>query len=288
MTASPQFPSLPSNWTEETSVFDGVFYRKWINKNADGKNGMFIVHGQGEQSSRYTHFPFYLNESLSWIVALDLVGHGKTLGQRGHIDRFSQYHDAVLTVISQCHLVAKRTFLFGHSMGGLIVLGLLSKNKVPHFDSVIASAPLLDLALPVPPLKKFFGELVEPLLGSIKLNNEIPAEYVSRDPEVQKQYLSDPLNHNNVSPRFFVQMSKEMSSVRDWDGPIKNSVLMIVPMEDKIVSWKANIQFFKNLKLDQARLKELHTFPGYYHESFNEPGKERPFIALKNWIDRQF
>lgn len=286
MPASPQFPGLPPHWIEETSICDGIFYRQWVNKNSNGRSGMLLLHGQGEHSGRYSHFPFYLDESLSWIVAPDHIGHGKSLGLRGHVERFFDYSESVLKALAHSQKQAQKVHLFGHSMGGLIALSLMKQNQTSKFASIITSAPVMDLAMPVPPLKKFFGELVAPILGKLQLSNEVPAEAVSRDPLVQQTYAQDPLNHNKVTPRFFVQFSHEMKDLREWQGPAQNSLLMIVPMDDRIACWKTSVEFFKNLQLAPTCTKELHTFPAYFHESFNDFGKERPFIALKNWLDR--
>jgi alpha-beta hydrolase superfamily lysophospholipase len=169
-------------------------------------------------------------------------------------------------------------------MGGMIALRTLLKEPNLPIKTVSISAPLLDLALPVPKLKKFFGELVEPILGRIKLHNELNGDLVSHDHEVAKAYNSDPLNHNYVTPRFFVNLTKEMPLVRENQGPFAYNLLMLIPLADQIVSWQASYHFFHRLKMKEGKKKVLTSFPGYYHESFNDLGKERAFNALSHWL----
>lgn len=263
-----------------------LFVRMW--KTSEPVQKVFLIlHGQGEQSSRYAHFPKWLSGKYDAVLALDLPGHGQSKGQRGHIDSFDQYSDAVLAFIdyAQKKFPNSQLTLFGHSMGGLVVTRTLRRHLNLQIHQVILSAPLFDLAFPVPKLKKFFGELIAPVLGRIPLSNELDPTLLSRDPAIAKDYVSNPLNHNKVSPRFFVELQKEMKEIRDTLTVWPFSTQMIIPLGDKVVSWQAAVAFFKKLEVKSADgkvtgRKELQTFPAYYHEAFNDLCKERPFTAL--------
>lgn len=279
---------------------DSLFLRQWTLQglSLDKVEKVFlIIHGQGEQSGRYAHFPKWLSGKYHAILALDLPGHGQSAGQRGHIDSFDQYSKALLTAMdyAQKQFPQSQLTLFGHSMGGLVVTRTLRKYLDLKIHQVILSAPLFDLAFAVPKLKKFFGELIAPILGRIPLSNELDPNLLSRDPAIVKDYVSNPLNHNKVSPRFFVELQKEMQAIRESSTIWPYSTQMIVPLADQVVSWPAALAFFKKLGIKSADgkpvdgkstdgkprgRKELQTFPAYYHEAFNDLGKERPFTAL--------
>lgn len=255
---------------------------------------MYIVHGQAEQSDRYEHFPHYLNGQVDAVICLDLPGHGKSTGIRGHIENFDDYGKAILAGFeSSIEWMRHKSggkfeaHWLGHSLGGLLVLRTLLKEESLPIKSVTVSAPLLDLAMPVPKLKAFFGKLVEPLLGSLKLSNELNGNLISHDPEVRKAYDENPLNHNFVTPRFFVQMMRAMPEVKNNKGPFGYDLLLIIPLEDLIVSWKASYDFFSNLQMNPGKKKTITGLPHYYHEPFNEIGKERAFTALSDWIGQR-
>lgn len=294
MTASPHFPKIPATWFEDSHFIqnDQIHLRVYQSKNLSWGRWLYLVHGQGEQSDRYEHFPFYLNGVVDAIVCIDLPGHGKSKGIRGHIENFDQYTEAVLTGFrfAQDWMKTKaqrcEAHWFGHSLGGLITLRTLLKENHLDLASVTTSAPLLDLAMPVPVVKKFFAELVEPFLGSVKLGNELDGSLVSRDAEVGKSYGENPLNHNFVTPRFFVNLIKEMSLLRSQTGPFAYNYLMLVPLADKIVNWKASYQFFADLKMKEGFKKELTSFPHFYHESFNEIEKGLAFNAFADWLKK--
>lgn len=294
MAASPQFPKLPSDWYEESHFLnDGeIHLRIYRAKNLSKGRLLFLVHGQAEQSDRYEHFPHYLNGIVDAIACIDLPGHGKSKGIRGHIEKFDEYTEAALTGFHFAEAWMKKEsdkcicHWLGHSMGGLITLRTLLKETQINLRSVTTSAPLLGLSLPVPPVKKFFAELTEPLLGKLKLGNELDGSLISHDPEVAKAYDTNPLNHNYVTPRFFVHLMEEMPLVQKNHGPFSYNLLMLLPLDDRIVSWKDSWNFYQNLEMNEGAKKELATFPNFFHESFNEIGKERAFNALADWLKK--
>jgi alpha-beta hydrolase superfamily lysophospholipase len=51
--------------------------------------------------------------------------------------------------------------------------------------------------------------------------------------------------------------------------------------DDKVVSRPATENYFKSLALQNKKLK---IYDGYYHEIYNEVGRDEPFTDLTNWI----
>ena len=287
MAASKNFPRLPSNWTETQFhiLENSIFCRAYL-KQGHPQKALFIVHGQGEQSDRYEHFAEYLKEDIDAIFTFDLPGHGQSKGIRGHIQNFDEYSAAAVKALEAFQLKFPNCEIhwFGHSLGGLISLRTLFKFPNLKIRSVIISAPLLGLALPVPYLKKKFGEIVSSFLGFIKLSNEIDGSLVSRDASVVQEYSLNPLNHAFVTPSFFVNMTKELEQTSQNRGPFSYSLFMCIPMGDRIVSADSSIAFYQHLELKNGLQKELLKLDGFYHESFNDIGKEKAFAGLKSWF----
>ena len=58
-----------------------IFLREWETKGQPKKN-ILIIHGLGEHSGRYKQFAeFYIEKGIG-VYALDLQGHGKSIGKR--------------------------------------------------------------------------------------------------------------------------------------------------------------------------------------------------------------
>jgi len=293
MTASKNFPKLPQDWTEELGILPNhaqkIFTRVFKKNSTRHQRLLFIVHGIGEQSDRFTHFPHYLHTSFDVVALIDLPGHGHSEGKRGHIESFDEYSQAVVAAF--LHFQAqfpkiKNHHWLGCSMGGLITLRTMIRNPSLDLASVTVAEPQLGIAVQVPALKEFLGTLIEPLLGGIPLKNEIDASLLSHDVSVQTEYKSNPLNHELISPRLYINMKKEMAFLETYDGEFPYPLQMMIPLADQIVDWKKSIQFFKNLKMKNGLQKRLCTFPNFYHEIFNEDGRERAFTAFEEWITK--
>ena len=65
----------------------------------DAKATVALLHGYGEHAGRYAEMAEGFNAKGISVIAVDLRGHGKSAGLRGHVDRFSDYY---LDAKSQC------------------------------------------------------------------------------------------------------------------------------------------------------------------------------------------
>ena len=79
-----------------------------------------IVHGLGEHSGRYVHVGRYFAEAGIRTIAFDLRGHGRSPGRPVFVNRYVELASDVDCVVK--HFSGGPTFLFGHSLGGQLVL----------------------------------------------------------------------------------------------------------------------------------------------------------------------
>ena len=61
-----------------------IYIREWIPKEKVKKN-LFIIHGLGEHSGRYEDLAKILTQEGIGVFSIDLIGHGKSSGKKGHI-----------------------------------------------------------------------------------------------------------------------------------------------------------------------------------------------------------
>lgn len=296
------FPPLPAHWKAEGEVFvssrggEKLFSAHWLRRDGSlGNRVLFILHGQGEHGGRYQHFAHYLDSAVGHVIALDHRGHGRSTGQRGHVDRFDDYVDDAAAVIEAwmkrlSSQEPEREFefhLLGHSMGGLIATRLLWKRADLPFKSATLSAPLYGLAFKPPAIKKALAVGISRIWSTLPLSNELDASNLSHDPEVVKAYLEDRLNHDRVTPKFFVELQSAMAhTLRDALHAYTSPLFFIVAGDDRIVDSQATKSFFERLEPQGALEKKLKEYPDFFHESFNEVHKEQPFQDLAQWIQK--
>ena len=105
------------------NIYKTNFYGQyWQAENT--KAVVVLVHGMGEHSGRYHHVAKKLTKNDFSVVAFDHFGHGKTSGKRGHNPSFEAVLDSVSNTIEKAKELfpKKPIFLYGHSMGGNVVI----------------------------------------------------------------------------------------------------------------------------------------------------------------------
>ncbi len=243
------------------------------------KASVFIVHGLGEHLGRYTNVTGALPEYNLFLF--DLRGHGRSGGKRGHVLRFDEYLDDVDTIRTALKdLVRGKTFLLGHSMGGLIALryGLY---RPAGLTGVVASGPLLGVNVEVPKIKDVIGRLVANIAPGLSMNNEIDTSKLSHDKAVVDAYNKDPLVHSKVSARWYVEMVKAMKDTNANAGRFTLPCLILHGSADALTSPKASREFFERAGSSD---KTYTLYEGYYHEVYNEVDKQKPLAEMAAWI----
>ncbi|MBI2711401.1 MAG: lysophospholipase [Bdellovibrio sp.] len=287
------FPPLPADWESEWETLAssdgalqlfGVLHHK---KNWKTPKVLVVLHGLGEHGGRYLHLPHYLQNEVDAIYCLDHRGHGRSEGLRGHVEDFDLYSDDAALVISRLDEMLKKRFghseihLLGHSMGGLIGLRTCLKHSTLPLLSATISAPLLGIRMKVPPVKKALSGFLAKTWGSLQLTSTLDPSHLSHDSEVGQAYMKDRLVHLKVTPKFFVSLESAMADTLKRDSGFHFPMLLIVPMQDKIVDSDVALEFFRNLK---HREKVLKTFADSFHEPLNEVNKEEIIGEIGKWI----
>jgi alpha-beta hydrolase superfamily lysophospholipase len=266
----------------ETKSPSGRHLRVWSTDNP--RAAIVLSHGLGEHSGRYEEIADHLNAHAYSVYAMDHVGHGNSPGQRGHCDRFADFVGGVCEIVD--HLKAEAPelprILIGHSLGGLIVAHYL----LDHQDDVAAailSGAAFQVAVEVPWWKESAGRLLSNLLPTFSMSNEIDPSALSHDGAIIEAYKSDPLVHDQVSPRLYTEMTQAMEDALVGAEEIKLPLLILAGREDRIVDPAGSILFHRDAASEQ---KELHIFDGMYHEIFNEVERKRVYKVVTEWLAR--
>ena len=242
-----------------------------------------LIHGMGEHSGRYKHVAEKLVANDIGVIAFDHFGHGKTSGKRGH----NPNYEAVLESVSKLTEKAKSVFddkpmfLYGHSMGGNVVINYVLR-KEHSFKGVIATSPMLKLAFQPPSWKLSLGKIMQKIAPSITLPSELDASGISRIQTEVDTYVNDTLIHDKISPNFSILFF----DAADW--AIENASKLNTPMYllhgtgDKIIDYKGTETFANNSK--NATLK---LYDEGYHELHNDLCKEELLQDVVNWLNSQ-
>jgi len=246
---------------------------------------VILVHGMGEHIDRYKNsvIPYLVKNGYA-VVGYDQFGHGKTKGKRGHNPNFAAVLACITEVIIKSEELFKGLplFLYGHSMGGNVVLNYVLRRK--HcFKGVIATSPFLRLAFQPPALKLKIGKLLYKITPSLTMSNKLNPHDISRIPEEVAAYVNDPLVHSKISPNYSIKFIETGQWALDHAQDLQVNTLLLHGTGDKIIDYKATESFAKSGQPHTT----LQLFEDAYHELHNDLCREEMLSVITNWLGQQ-
>jgi acylglycerol lipase len=264
------------------SSSDGIklFIRDYSLQNSN--KVILIIHGLGEHSGRYLKLIQDFNDKNISVFTIDIRGHGKSEGKRGHSPFYQQLMNDIQCFIE--HVTKKipdqKYFLYGHSFGGNLVINYsFQENK--KINGIIATSPLIKPSIAPSRIVLFMGKLFKKIVPNLILSNGININGISRNMQVINDYRNDPLIHNKVS----VQLGLDIISSGIY--ALENSQYITVPMivfhgkNDGLTSYSASQKLVQN---SGPNIKFIG-FDDAYHEIHNEPEKVELLRNIFNWIN---
>ena len=263
---------------------NGMFLKGLINSPGESPEAIVIlIHGLGEHIQRYNHWSNLFNEKRIAFTGLDLPGHGRSDGRRGHISSF-RITDEMLDIIitsTRKTFPGVPLFLYGHSLGGGILLDFLIRRK-PQIKGAIVTSPWLKLSFEPSRSKVILASVTKSFLPWITQPSGLVTEHISHDQSVIDAYNNDPLVHDKISVSLFHNAMKAASnSIRDASS-LTIPLLMVHGSDDKICSPEGSRIFAA-----ASGSAELRIWDGGFHELHNEPFKMEVFTYIYNWMKRQ-
>ncbi len=243
-----------------------------------------LVHGMGEHSKRYEKYviPYYNQNSIG-VLTYDQFGHGLTEGKRGHNPGFEAVLDCVKEMLDKAKSIFgdKPTFLYGHSMGANVVINYVLRRE-NTLKGVIATSPFLRLAFDPPNWKLTMGKVLQKIIPSITMGNELDIEAISRDQNVVDAYKNDPMVHDKISPNFSIVFIRTGEWAIQHADKLKIPMLLMHGTGDRLTSYKASEEFSNN----SPGKVELQLFENAYHELHNDINKNEVLENMMKWIDK--
>jgi alpha-beta hydrolase superfamily lysophospholipase len=280
---------LPMQRSFQDSLGVDVVFYEW--PVAEPKAIIQIAHGLGEHARRYDHMAAVLNRAGFSVHADDHRGHGQTglrqierkkikklgnLGQGGMDATFKQVLDFSKLIKSENP--GKPLVFLGHSWGSFIAQKVIN-NSSDLYDAVVLSGSAL--TMPGYLATGDFNKVWKMLPGSTGY------EWLSRDVEVQKRFVADPLTFLAAA----MQVFGVANSLKLFGTPSKNvrsdlPILVQVGEADPIggeYSNKALVEAYR--KKAGIQDIELFVYHDARHEIYNELNKDEIIHDLIKWIN---
>ncbi len=256
-------------------------YRAW--PKAGAQISLAVVHGLGEHARRYERFALGMSRHGFATFAVDLRGHGKSAGRRGHVDSWRQWTDDVAAFVVHVQSIAGGEVVpVGHSFGGVALLSTVIAAKLRETKRFIVSSPALGLKVAVPRWKVVFGQAASRIVPTLTLANEVDASTLSRIPEVVAAYRTDPLVHNKISVRLGSEWLAACRRIFERAGEIKVPFLILAGTDDRLIDPEGS----RELHRLTSSASKLRLLEGRYHEPFNDLDSEEVFAVIADWLSK--
>ncbi|MEN4010899.1 MAG: lysophospholipase [Chloroflexota bacterium] len=269
------------SWVSEEKIHH--FGVKWqpVDK---PRAAIILMHGLGEHCMRYQHVADYFNRQQFTLYACDHAGHGRSEGGRGHVDSYQWFFneiDLLCQRARQDYHPSLPLFLYGHSLGGSIVLAY-SLSKKPAIAGIVASSPGIKLVKD-PGILLLFGKLLNRIAPSTPLNNGLVVEGISRDPAVVDAYRKDPLVHPWISARLALELIEKGEWIRANGAQISVPLLLLHGNKDMLTA----VEGSRELASKNNPYIHYIEWEAGYHELHNEPDNQQVLSAIFNWMEHR-
>lgn len=242
-----------------------------------------LVHGMGEHSGRYAHVAKFFNENGYSMIAYDQRGHGKSGGKRGHTPSYDLLMEDITLLLKQADSLYPGIpkFLYGHSMGGNLVLNYALRKK-PDVAGIISSSPWLKLAFEPPAFQVKLAKVVNGIFPAFTQSSKLDVTAISRDAAIVNAYKNDKLVHDKISSNMFLSVHQSGLWALEHAQEFSLPLLLFHGTADRLTSYKASHEFSQKVKSDIT----FKLWEGLYHEPHNEPEKQEVFVLIKEWMER--
>ena len=247
------------------------------------KANLLLQHGLGEYSERYV---WQYNQLIPKLVAkgfnvyaIDLPGHGESIGERGLVD----LNDALMH-----HLAARTaiegdlpTVLFGHSLGGLVTAASLVANPTGVVAAVLSSSAMQSPS-------KAWERILSKVVTAINPSGDMPLprpgeEALTRDLELLKLIAADDRMYHGKARNLVAKTVLELSDfvwskIDSWQTPT------LIIHGDKDLSTN-HLQSIALMDAIPAKDKTLKIYPGGFHELLNDLEKDKVEADVFDWLE---
>ncbi len=271
----------------QEGTFEGVgglklYERTWLPE-GEPRAVLAVAHGVGEHIGRYENLAAGLLQAGFVVAGYDHRGHGRSQGQRGHIMGWEDYRDDLTHFLER---VAERfpqtpRFLFGHSMGSLIVLDYLQESGGEGLRGAILSGTALEPLDAAPPLLVFVARLLSRLAPRFSLKVDLPGDSLARDPQVAQAYMEDPLVFWERSTRWGAETLRIIDKIKAHPDQITLPVLFVHGEADPLLSAQGASAFAARVASTD---KTVNIYPESRHEPHNDLDHERVIADIAEWM----
>lgn len=230
-----------------------------------------IVHGLGEHGGRYHPLARDWAQAGLAVAAFDQQGHGRSPEARGRIRSYASMLDDIrdFLIWHQAQQPELPVFLFGHSMGGNLVINYALRQQVLPLG-VISSSPMIRMTTPPGAAFVALARVLSKLLPNFTLRSQVVAEHLMSDPHEQQLLRDDRLFHSQVTLRLGAALFDSGPWAIEHAHQLRVPLFLSHGTLDTRTSHLASTEFAERA----GRLCQLTILPEELHDPFRGLSRE--------------
>lgn len=276
-----------------------------------------ILHGLGEHGGRYHRLAVDFVSKGFQVFSFDQQGHGLSPEGRGCIASYDSLMDDVEAFLSwvatrkvqekvaarevensiddsteddhdhESHDINRqhelsRTVLFGHSMGGNLVLNYaLRKSVLPSI--VVSSSPMIEAVRAPGPVTEWVLRSLMRVRPDWQLSKPLRPERIMSDPVEQELMKSDELFHTSISLRLGASLLDSGRWLLQNAGSLPVPTLLTHGTDDALTKPSSSNEFAQKA----GEVCRFESLPGHLHDPFRDVEREPVIDLITSWIDEQ-
>jgi len=268
------------NW----KTADGLqlFGKNWAIENP--KAVVALVHGFGEHCMRYDAMAKFYNQKGYAVMSFDHRGHGQSEGGRGDTPNYEAFLDGIDDLLAKCidRYPGKPIVIYGHSMGGNLVLNYMIERGNPNIKLTVVTGPWIRLSKEPPWILKLILKIIKAIKPSFAQTNSL-ADLISRVQEEVNKYKNDPLVHGRITVVAALAILTRGAFLYNYKGKLETPTLIMHGGDDQITDPSASKVFYKNVSGDV----DLRIWDGLYHEIHKKSIREQVYNYTIDWLDQK-
>lgn len=259
-----------------------LFYRAWLPEQSITR-AVILFHRGHEHSGRWQDVVDKLDLPDFAIFAWDARGHGRSPGERGYAEHLGvlvwDVEAFVGHVSRQYGIPVENIVVFAHSVGSVLAATWVH-DYAPKIRALVLGSPALRVQLYVP-----FAVPGLRLLLKFKpkafVNSYVKAKLLTHDPAKIASYDADPLITRCIAVNLLVDLFDAGRKLVEDAAAITVPTLVLTSGADWVVDRDIQRDFFERLG---SLVKEMHIYPGFFHDTFNEKDNHLPLSAARRFI----
>ena len=258
-----------------------LYRRDWpVPEGTSPRGAILLVHGLGEHSGRYGHVATALTAAGFTVRAYDQRGFGRSDGTRGGIPSALALVDDLRIEFERFTREHGDAFLFGHSMGGLVVARAVTGGFVKPLGMLLSSPAITPRLTPFDRFATRVGLRIAPNLG---VPHKLKLDQLSHDPTNAVAIATDPLCHARVTPRLAAFLRDAGEQAINDASRCHVPTLLVVSGDDRLVDPAGSRRFRESLP---PGVGDMKVYPTLWHELLNERAADRDAVlaTIIEWL----